>query len=87
MKKFKKQENESIIITDVEFQNLILTCQRKWKLGWSKEYREMDKEKLVYTIKNYMLDWLLIQEEDELIIILPTAGKQVGFYPDDFGGK
>ena len=47
----------------------------------------MDKEKLVYTIKNYMLDWLLIQEEDELIIILPTAGKQVGFYPDDFGGK
>ena len=85
--KFKKQENESIIITDVEFQNLILTCQRKWKLGWSKEYREMDKEKLVYTIKNYMLDWLLIQEEDELIIILPTAGKQVGFYPDDFGGK
>lgn len=85
--KFKKQENESIVITENEFRNLIINCQRKWKAGWSKEFREMDMEKLVHTIKNYMLDWLFIREDEDRIIILPAAGKQVGFYPDDFGGN
>ena len=85
--KFKKQENETISITETEFKNLIVNCQRKWKAGWSKEFREMETEKLVRTIKDYMLDWMFIREEEEEIIILPTAGKQTGFYPDDFGGN
>ena len=85
--KFKKRENETLSITETEFKNLIISSQRKWKEGWSKEFREMETEKLVQTIKDYMLDWMFIREEEERIIILPTAGKQTGFYPDDFGGN
>lgn len=87
MGRFVKQENESIVISELEFRNLVLACQRKWKAGWSKEFREMETDKLVQTIKDYMLDWLLIQEQEDGIKILPAAGKQVGFYPEDFGGK
>ena len=86
-KKFVKQENETIFITNKDFHNLIVSCQRKWKAGWSKEFREMDIDKLVRTVENYMLDWLMIRKQEDGILILPSVAKQVGFYPEDFGGK
>ena len=86
-KKFVKQENETIFITNKDFHNLIVSCQRKWKAGWSKEFREMDIDKLVRTVENYMLDWLMIRKQEDGILILPSVAKQVGFYPEDFGGR
>jgi uncharacterized protein (TIGR02678 family) len=79
-----KQENETIAVTKLQFSELILTCRRKWIEGWSKEYREMDEGKLVDTVKNYMLEWMLMRETEDMVIILPAVGKQAGFYPDDF---
>jgi uncharacterized protein (TIGR02678 family) len=79
-----KQENESIVVTKPQFSELILICRRKWIEGWSKEYREMDEGKLVDIVKNYMKEWMLIQETEDMVIILSGVGKQAGFYPDDF---
>jgi uncharacterized protein (TIGR02678 family) len=79
-----KQENELIVVTKPQFSELILVCRRKWIEGWSKEYREMDEGKLVDIVKNYMKEWMLIQETEDMVIILPGVGKQAGFYPDDF---
>jgi uncharacterized protein (TIGR02678 family) len=79
-----KQENESIVVTKPQFSELILICRRKWIEGWSKEYREMDEGKMVDIVKNYMKEWMLIQETEDMVIILSGVGKQAGFYPDDF---
>ncbi len=81
-----KQDNETIAVTKQRFSKLILACRKNGSAGWSKEYREMEKDKLVDTVKNYMINWMLIREEDDRVIILPTAGKQAGFYPEDFKG-
>jgi hypothetical protein len=81
-----KQENETIVVTKPQFSKLILACRKKWITGWSKEYREMDECKLVDAVKNYMMEWMLIRENEDMVIFLPAVGKQVGFYPDDFEG-
>ena len=81
-----KQDNETIAVTKQRFSELILACRKNGSAGWSKEYREMEKDKLVDTVKNYMINWMLIREEDDRVIILPAAGKQAGFYPEDFKG-
>ena len=81
-----KQDNETIAVTKQQFSELILACRKNGSAGWSKEYREMEKAKLVDTVKKYMADWMLIREDGGRVIILPAAGKQAGFYPEDFKG-
>lgn len=76
--------DETIRITREEFMVLVAECQNQWKNAWSKEYREMDGERLAAAIKRYMKDWMMIEETKEEIIILPAAAKQEGFYPDDY---
>jgi len=82
--KLVKQENETMEMTKRQFSELILACRKKWSAGWSKEYREMEEGRLVDTVKNYMKDWMLIREDEDMLIILPAAGKQAGFYPKDY---
>ena len=84
--KLVKQQNEIITITKQSFSKLILECREKWSLGWSKEFREMDEDKLVDVVKNYMESWMFIRESEDMVMLLPAVGKQAGFYPEDFEG-
>lgn len=79
-----RQENETITITRQQFSELVLACRKKWNAGWSKEYREMDAGKMVDSVRVYMKAWMFIREYEDKVIILPAAGKLVGFYPEDF---
>ncbi len=81
---WKREMDETIRIPREEFMVLVAECQNQWKNAWSKEYREMDGERLAAAIKRYMKDWMMIEETKEEIIILPAAAKQEGFYPDDY---
>ena len=81
---FSKQEDETILLDDAEFQKATLECREKWNQAWSKEYREMDDKKIVENVKKYMKDWMMIREKDGKIHVFPAAGKQKGFYPDDY---
>lgn len=86
--RLKLQENECISMPRQMFEELVINCRQQWKEAWSKEYREMDKDRLVETILKYMKDWMLIRCEDETVIILPGAGRLTGQYPADYqGGK
>ena len=79
-----KQDNETIEVTPRQLSALILECRKKQKSGWSKEFREMEDDRLVATVKNYMADWMFIREEENSVVLLPAFGKQAGFYPNDF---
>lgn len=83
-KKILMQEDETILINVDEFEGKILECKKCWGKAWSKEYREMDDKRLIATVKNYMMDWMMIWEEEGMIRIYAAVGKQMGFYPDDF---
>ncbi|MBS6196640.1 MAG: TIGR02678 family protein [Clostridiales bacterium] len=82
----EKQEDESLSMTREEFAELILSCRREWKDGWSKEYREMDEHRLVENVLEYMKNWMMIRYNETQVEILPSVGRTAGFYPDDFKG-
>ena len=58
--------------------------QRMWK--WLSKNSEMDEEKLIETVTSYMKNWMLLRCEENQIVILPSAGRSAGVYPEDFLG-
>lgn len=84
--KLEKKEDECIYITKKEFTELVLSCRQEWGGAWSKEFREMDGERLMRTIFDYMRNWMMIRCSGEQVMVLPSAGRTAGYYPDDFKG-
>ena len=79
-----RQTAEKIRMTELQLDKLILRCRRKWNSAWSKEYREMDEERLLQNVKEYMKNWMMLETDGSHVWILPAAGKTSGFYPNDF---
>ena len=52
----------------------------------SKEYREMEEQRLTETVLDYMESWLMIRQEGEKITVFPSAARTAGVYPEDFNG-
>ena len=82
----KLQEDESIVMTIQALSGIIINCRNKWKNAWSKEYCEMDEDRLVETVLKYMTDWMMVRCEEEWIIVLPAVGRLAGQYPSDYKG-
>ena len=82
----KKQENELLCMTPDEFADIILSCRKEWGGGWSKEYREMDKERLVENVTEYMKNWMMVKKGETQVTVFPAVGRAAGYYPDDFKG-
>ena len=84
--KINRADNEWIYIGTAEFEQLIWQCHESFKGAWSKEYREMNRDRLIRNVTMYMQAWMMIRKEEEQICILPAVGKTMGFYPADFTG-
>lgn len=76
--------DETIRMTQDAFAGLVTDCREQWKAAWSKEYREMDENRLVWCVRQYMQNWLMLDEKEEQIVLYPAAAKLVGFYPADY---
>lgn len=81
-----RDSDECIRMPERSFAGMIRDCRDEWKDAWSKEYREMDFEKVVQTVENYMILWMLAKREEGFFCICPAAGKLTGFYPKDYQG-
>ena len=79
-----KRQDECIVVSEKEFQKELNDCRDRYSLAWSKEYREMEDEKLLTTVISYMKSWTMIDESDGEIVIYPAAGKMTGNYPAEF---
>lgn len=82
--RLQKKENECICLTKKEFADFLFSAKEQWQSGWSKEYREMEKEKLLRGVLEYMKNWMLLKVVDDQIILLPAVGRTAGVYPEDF---
>ncbi|HJC15681.1 MAG TPA: TIGR02678 family protein [Candidatus Fusicatenibacter intestinigallinarum] len=82
----EQREDGCLEMRKEEFFQLIRNLRDRWNSAWSKEYREMDEEKLLERILQYMKDWMLLRLEDEHVILLPAVGKLKGYYPKDYTG-
>lgn len=84
--KLSKKENECISLPENKFKELVLDCRKQWNDAWSKEFREMDADRLLDAILEYMEQWMMLTRDGDNITILPAAGRMAGFYPKDFAG-
>lgn len=84
--KLEKAENESICMTRKTFAEIVRECRAEWNAGWSKEFREMDENRLLETVLSYMKNWLMIRCDENEVTVLPAAGRLTGHYPQDFKG-
>ena len=80
----QKRENECISLTQKEFADFLFSCRTKWKNGWSKEFREMEKEKLLQTVTEYMKNWMMLKLVENQVLLFPAVGRTAGNYPEDF---
>ena len=83
---YKADINDFIYITNIELLKLVRDVKQKYQKGFSKEYREMEEEKLLEEIVKYMKEFDMIREkvESNEYIIMPICFKIVGKYPRDF---
>ena len=79
-----KRQDECIIASKKAFQEELYDCRGRYSPAWSKEYREMDDDKLLTAVISYMKSWMMIDESDGEIVIYPAAGKMIGNYPVEF---
>lgn len=84
--KLSKKENECISLSRSQFTEMVFDCRNQWNDAWSKEFREMDEDKLLDTILEYMEQWMMLTCAGDDITILPAVGRMTGCYPKDFEG-
>ena len=86
-RKLSVQEQDTIVISKMNFEDLLLDCKRKYQSVWSKEYREMSKEKYLQQVKAYMQQWMMISEEGDSIVVYPSSCVVGGQYGEELKEK
>lgn len=84
--KLQLRADERISMSMQEFAETVINCRHRWKEAWSKEYAEMDEERLVETILQYMKNWMMVNCEGDRVVLLPAVGRLSGQYPADYRG-
>lgn len=82
--RWKRDYREIITVPKEHMRKLIRECRDRWQEAWSKEYQEMDEDKLMSTVMGYMKEWMLLRERGADVEIMPAAAKICGEYPEDF---
>lgn len=80
----QRENDDTIRITAVNFQEILASCKRKYSVAWSKEFREMMPEKLKHVMVDYMESWMLLSHDGDGIVLYPAIGKIIGVYPEEF---
>lgn len=84
------QSDDTILMDELEFEKLIKEVKNEFGAGFIKSYREMPEGEFVKAIIENMQYWTFIKrdEKEHRILIYPSAGKIIGYYPKDYeGGK
>lgn len=84
--KLKSDINDLIYISNIEFLRIIRNVKEQYGFGFSKEYREMEEEKIFMEVKKYMKEFDMIREKEDTneFIIMPICFKIVGKYPKEY---
>ena len=85
-KEYQKDINDLVMISEIQLTKLVREVKTRFSKGFSKEYREMEEDKLVLDIVEYMKQFDMIRENKDTkeYIIMPIISKIIGKYPKDF---
>lgn len=76
--------DEKIRLTGEAFSALVREVRQEWKEAWSKEFREMEEDRLEEVVRAYMRGWMMLEEEETGPVLCPAAAKLSGRYPADY---
>lgn len=82
--KLSKEQNDTIVISEIEFSQIIKLLKQKYSQGFSKEYREMNEQDLETQIYDFMEEYDMMRKEEKQFRIMPIAFKVKGRYPKEF---
>lgn len=74
------REDGTILLTWREFLRELEICRSRWEVGWSKGLRELSTEKLAGRLAAVMSAWMLMEEREDGLALLPASGKWIGRY-------
>ena len=83
---FKNNIDDTINVSEIQMIKLIREVKSKYSKGFSKEFRELDEDKLLFEVVEYMkqFDMIRYNESNNEYIIMPICFKIIGKYPKDF---
>jgi uncharacterized protein (TIGR02678 family) len=76
--------NDEIILTKDDFSKLLLELREIKGSGFKKELRDSKEDYFVDSLLSYMKEFLMAEEREQYIALMPVIGKVVGDYPKDY---
>lgn len=84
---YPRNEDDTVFLTQREFQHELVQCRRQYGNGWGRRLRELPLEKLGQELTAYMAGWMLLEEQTEGFVLYPAVGKWIGHYPARYQGE
>lgn len=83
---YQKDINDLVTISAIQLTKLVREVKTRFSKGFSKEYRELEEDKFVLDIVDYMKQFDMIRENKDTkeYTIMPIVSKIIGKYPKDF---
>lgn len=83
---YQKNIDDTINISEIQMIKLVRKVKTKYSKGFSKELRELEEDKLLIEVVQYMkqFDMIRYNNENKEYIIMPICFKIIGRYPKDF---
>lgn len=81
--------DETIRISEVNFDQMVRTVKEKYGNGFTKSFREMASLEFVKTLKEELckMNFIRMEKERHEIVIFPIIAKMTGRFPDTFLNK
>ena len=83
----KKEDNDTVVMSNSEFDEFIIEVRRTHGHGFTKTLRDVSEQVFINIIRNFMKDFYMIREEKDFTILMPIIGKVLGEYPEDYKGE
>jgi uncharacterized protein (TIGR02678 family) len=78
---YRREENDTVVISRREFQREVADCRSRYGNGWGSALRGISLERLCQELTEYMSGWMLLEDCGEELLLCPAVGKWVGRYP------
>lgn len=85
--RLEQRDDNRVVLTMREFRHHVSQCRDHWGAGWGKQLRACSDEKLCAELLRYLMDWMLLERQEDELLFTPAAAKWVGHYPGDYHGE
>ncbi|MEA4883574.1 MAG: TIGR02678 family protein [Clostridia bacterium] len=85
----QRQPEETIRLTPVDFERLVMVCKSRYGPGWGVQHREAKLSEVARELEAFLIEWRFARKDPEsgMILLMPALGRVTGEYPAEFEEK